>query len=194
MKKNLQEAEYREIERLDIRGQLLENQGTPEDRGDGKPFLMHMLRVMIGPYQKEIPITNQEFTKIMNADLQENKKMTLKEIIKEELEKVLDEINMPFDVIEKIKNLDDNIERMMAKRDAMAIKHGEKARYAGMVDEAVDPDIGPQTDEEKDKALKRQGARDGRSGAKRKKYTGKNAQEKYDAGYKQGKATKPRYA
>ena len=91
MKKNLQEAEYREIEGLDIRGQLLENQGTPKDRGDGKPFLMHKLRVMIGPYQKEIPITNQELTKIMNADLQENKNMTLKEMIKKELTKVLQE-------------------------------------------------------------------------------------------------------
>ena len=75
MKKNLQEAEYREIEGLDIRGQLLQNQGTPEDRGDGKPFLMHMLRVMIGPYQKEIPITNKELTKIMNADRQDSRKL-----------------------------------------------------------------------------------------------------------------------
>lgn len=89
MKKNLQEAEYREIKGLDIRGQLLENAGTPEDRGDGKPFLMHKLKVMIGPYQKDIPITNQELRKIMF--IQENKEMTLKEMIKEELEKILKE-------------------------------------------------------------------------------------------------------
>ena len=131
MKKNLQEAEYKEIKGLDIRGQLLENAGTPEDRGDGKPFLMHKLRVMIGPYQKDIPITNQELRKIMF--IQENKEMTLKEMIKEELEKAIGEINMPFKVAMEIKNLDDNISRLMAQRDSIAREHGEKPRYAKMV-------------------------------------------------------------
>jgi hypothetical protein len=106
MKKNLQEGQFVPIPQVEVTGQLLQSLDTPFTKADGKPDLNHKLRVVmsimdtdgnrIGQYQKEITIKEKELNRIMNSDLvdrikQENKKMTLKEMIKQELISMLNE-------------------------------------------------------------------------------------------------------
>ena len=66
----------------------------------------------------------------------------------------IEEINMPLEVIEEIKNLDDNIERLMAQRDSLALEHGERPRYEGLVSEADDRIHEEEEEEEVEEAKK----------------------------------------
>ena len=129
--------------------------------------------------------------------------MSLKDMIKEELEKALGEINMPFKVAMEIKNLDDNISRLMAQRDSLAREHGEQPRYAKMVRDMggltregddplkyVDPENRPMSPEQKKAAIKRQGMRHGEQGVKPHQYTDPDVQAAYMKAYKKGKANK----
>ena len=219
MKKNLQEAEYKEIKGLDIRGQLLENAGAPEDRGDGKPFLMHKLRVMIGPYQKDIPITNQELRKIMF--IQENKNMTLKEMIKQELISMLNEgvagsapelDRVPSDIALKKGKLDVELEELYdalrsgssvdPKLIKQLIKTAQEARKRlgeENINEGDSADNGSQTSEKTLAKARAQGERHGKAERQGRKiklhsYDEKDVQAAYLDGYKKGKAAKLPYA
>jgi hypothetical protein len=49
----------------------------------------------------------------------------------------IEEINMPSEVIDEIRNLDHNIERLMAQRDSLALEHGDQPRYEGLVSEGM---------------------------------------------------------